>query len=330
MSARLKYSGASAVAAFPSVGPQGAQGYRGTPGGPQGPAGPQGPTGDVQFPLDIDCSNIIDVSGIYFCNGTAITSFPSNALTISGSLGIDNYSIYDVSQITFSDGTTFGEGSSFDINANQNKLEFYLQDTSMGNFSAPAAGEFLKGLNVNFGIRRLSTTNNGAEYAWEDGFMGNSSQMVFTAADFVLNTGTNYNISVRQDISINDLQITMGSRFGNQFYGAVTQTGKIVCQKVIPKGFTIDSNSEIRIYTPNGNYTGTTVIVSHFTLGNTDIVGLLNTATYTTNDTVSFTGPSPANAYGDGLTMLNIYLERGVGWTWTTKPAGITVTMKRY
>ena len=67
------------------------------PIGRTGERGPPGPPG----PRYLDCSNIVDVSGIYFCNGTSITTFSGECITISGCLDMSCNSIVDVSQIDF-------------------------------------------------------------------------------------------------------------------------------------------------------------------------------------------------------------------------------------
>ena len=86
---------------FEDEGEQGPAGPAGA-GGPAGPPGPPGPTGPPG-PSALDCSNIIDVSGIYFCNGTSITTFSGECITISGCLDMSCNSILDVSMIDFCD-----------------------------------------------------------------------------------------------------------------------------------------------------------------------------------------------------------------------------------
>ena len=352
MNNNIRFANGSTISSYKlGMGPQGITGNIGTQGiqgslGVQGISGPQGPPGNIEFPLDMDCSNIIDVSGIYFCNGTAITSFLDNSLTISGSLVMDNYSILDVSQITFSDGTTFGEGSSFDINANQNKLDFKLQDTSMGNFNNPATTDFIKGLNVNFGIQRIATIAGTISNSWEDGFMGNSAAMVFTATDMVCAEGVNaINNGGRViDVSINDVQVTSSntgtgssasgpSPVAAEYYGPTTITGKILCQKIIPKGFKITPNSTCTVYTPTSSI-GISMYVSAYDIidfSNTNCVGLygIPTALYFTN--YPTTGSFVNTVYGNGTTLLNIYIDTlGSPWTMSNKPSGAIVTMERF
>ena len=346
MNNNIRFANGSTISSYKlGMGPQGITGNIGTQGiqgslGVQGISGPQGPPGNIEFPLDMDCSNIIDVSGIYFCNGTAITSFLDNSLTISGSLVMDNYSILDVSQITFSDGT------SFDINANQNKLDFKLQDTSMGNFNNPATTDFIKGLNVNFGIQRIATIAGTISNSWEDGFMGNSAAMVFTATDMVCAEGVNaINNGGRViDVSINDVQVTSSNTgtgssasgpppVAAEYYGPTTITGKILCQKIIPKGFKITPNSTCTVYTPTSSI-GISMYVSAYDIidfSNTNCVGLygIPTALYFTN--YPTIGSFVNTVYGNGTTLLNIYIDTlGSPWTMSNKPSGAIVTMERF
>ena len=71
------------------------------PIGPIGPIGPAGPTPmDPSGNLDLSCNNLLDVSGIYFCNSTSITTF-GDCITISGCLDMSCNSIVDVSQVDF-------------------------------------------------------------------------------------------------------------------------------------------------------------------------------------------------------------------------------------
>ena len=356
MNNNIRFANGSTISSYKlGMGPQGITGNIGTQGiqgslGVQGISGPQGPPGNIEFPLDMDCSNIIDVSGIYFCNGTAITSFIDNSLTISGSLVMDNYSIFDVSQITFSDGTTFGEGSSFDINANQTKLDFKLKDVSMGNFNNPATTDFIKGLNVNFGIQRIATIAGTISNSWEDGFMGNSSAMVFTAADMVCSEGvaaTQIIVGgVRTDISINDVQITSknpGSGSGTsglnparvEFYGPTSRNGKVICQKIIPKGFKITPNSTCTVYTPTTSRTISMYIstydITDFSNNACTPLYAMPTASYNTNYPTQ--SKFYYTVYGNGTTLLNIYMDFGVTppvLTLDNKPSGAIVTMERF
>lgn len=107
------------------LGPIGTTGFTGPTGdiGPIGPIGPTGYTGpspyDLNGNLDVSCNLIIDVSGIYFCDGTYIghgSSFdissnefihlksskditidPSNIFAVKGTLDMCGNNIIDVS-----------------------------------------------------------------------------------------------------------------------------------------------------------------------------------------------------------------------------------------
>jgi hypothetical protein len=81
-----------------TIGPRGVTGPTGPPNGPTGPTGPSGNPFDSSGNLDISCNLIVDVSGIYFCDGTYI-----------------------------------GQGNSFDILANQ---ELKITSINDINFSA--------------------------------------------------------------------------------------------------------------------------------------------------------------------------------------------------
>ena len=95
-------------------GPAGPHGPVG-PDGPSGPIGPIGPIGPVGPPgpdmsdgnIYLNCAsggNIYDISGLYFCNGTSITTFSSECITICGCLDMSCNSIIDVSEVQFCQG----------------------------------------------------------------------------------------------------------------------------------------------------------------------------------------------------------------------------------
>ena len=112
---------------FEDEGEQGPAGPAGA-GGPAGPPGPPGPTGPPG-PSALDCSNIIDVSGIYFCNDTSITTFSGECITISGCLDMSCNSIVDVSQVDFCDDIVLTQPGGGGI-AIGNSLTGYLPGTN--------------------------------------------------------------------------------------------------------------------------------------------------------------------------------------------------------
>ena len=106
-----------------------------------------------------------------------------------------------------------------------------------------AAGNFIKGLNVGIdsaspggvnicGIRRLSAT---PANSWEDGWMGNSSQLVFTGSDF-----TDFNTRTFNPVPFAVASPIIQGGFGLIAGAAAPAQGdEFVAVKVIPKGFRI-------------------------------------------------------------------------------------------
>ena len=224
--------------------------------------------------LDVSCSDITDVSSIFFCNDTCISGNVQDTLSISGDFNVNTSAtgalalrVNAANNISVVDGTesvpavNFGVGGAADTG-------MYLPLTDAVGFSTGGVNKvgilkadsapYINGLNVGTtaviaGIQRLSAV---AANSWEDGHMGNSSQIVFTPTDMVIGNGNLRGLQVQS--SQPDPQLA-----SSRWYGATCENGIIVCQKVIPKGFSITPGNEtITIYTPAGLVANTTCYIS--------------------------------------------------------------------
>jgi hypothetical protein len=196
------------------------------------------------------------------------------------------------------------------------------------------SGDFIEGINVGkpgspatAGIRRLSEV---AANSWEDGHMGNSAALIFTATDF------------RQESSTRSQQVTSSqpdpAAASSRWYGLISNDGDVVAQKVVPKGFVIDDTCEITIYTPvpplTPNQTGNCFVSGQsVAIGGTDALtnllslpGGLGGPVLTTNTATPLSGGG--SLIGDGLNIITIYWN-GVALTSANSIAGAKITMKR-
>jgi hypothetical protein len=186
-----------------------------------------------------------------------------------------------------------------------------------------SVGDFIEGLNVGIssniaGIRRLS--DNSAN-SWEDGHMGNSAELVFTPTDFVVGSTTRVTNSVQS--SQPD-----PARPNPRWYGVIDASGILVAQKVIPKGFIIDRESKITIYTPAAAITGTTCYVATQAVGIAAVIGnLLSSSTFSTN--IPTLTDSGASIIGDGRNIVTIYYDNQAALTTANSVSGAIITMRR-
>ena len=201
----------------------------------------------------------------------------------------------------------------------------------VGVYSADAA-PYINGLNVGTtaviaGIQRLSAV---AANSWEDGHMGNSEQIVFTPADMVIGNGNQRGLQVQSSQPAPPLA-------SSRWYGATCIDGIIVCQKVIPKGFSITPGNEtITIYTPAGPLTNTTCYISAQAadIASTTLLTNLSshragTATALSTNATTILNGTAVTVLGDGLNILTIYWEAGSALTTSNSPSAIVITMSR-
>jgi len=183
------------------------------------------------------------------------------------------------------------------------------------------------GASVSAGIRRLSSV---AANSWEDGHMGNSTALIFTASDFQ-NGADGQIISIQISSSQGDPADTRGSRW----YGVISSDGIVSAQKVIPKGFIINGgkgvNSIIELYTPAGSMITTTCYVSVQSVdinGVTVLDNLLSSTSFSSNVETSLN--TIGTIIGDGKKIITIYWDTGgVPLTHANSLAGARITMKR-
>ena len=94
------------------------------------------------------------------------------------------------------------------------------------------------------GIRRLSATTANS---WEDGHLGNPTQLVFTPTDFTIGSANTRPLQTQSS------QPDPGQR-NSRWYGTTSNDGILVAQKVVPKGFVIDAEDTVIIFTPGIQY----------------------------------------------------------------------------
>ena len=101
------------------------------------------------------------------------------------------------------------------------------------------SGDFIEGLNVGTsadiaGIRRLSDVPNNS---WEDGHMGNSDYILFTATDFLVCQFGRANVQH---------ELSGANARGATVVVNLNQAGDIIASKVIPKGFRIPRGDDFK------------------------------------------------------------------------------------
>jgi hypothetical protein len=176
---------------------------------------------------------------------------------------------------------------------------------------------FIDGLNVGnassiAGIRRVSATLTNA---WEDGHLGNSDGIFFTPHDFNSNTlGREYAV-ISSDIS---RCITRN----HPFVGITASYTQVNACKLIPKGFIINEECTITIYTADADGTGGSpprrltnipdTALYLYTQGlifgpphEYDGEGLVSSIAYTTNSALTITS-SMSSILADGYTYVCI------------------------
>jgi len=150
--------------------------------------------------------------------------------------------------LAFSDGTH--PGGNYDtgiFRANVDAVGFSARGNKIVGVYGTGLPPFIKGLNVGLtinicGIQRLSATVGNS---WEDGWMGNPTQLVFTGSDF-----TNYNtaVDVPQEFAVASAQSTGGTGFVmGQAAGA--DGNQIIAVKLLPKGFRVQSGATVSVAT---------------------------------------------------------------------------------
>jgi len=194
------------------------------------------------------------------------------------------------------------------------------------------SGDFIEGINVGkpgapatAGIQRLSED---PDNSWEDGHMGNSTALIFTASDF------------RQESNTRSQQVTSSqpdpAAASSRWYGLISIDGDVVAQKVVPKGFLIDDTCEITIYTPvpPPNQTGNCFVSGQSVAigGNDTLTNLLSLPgglggpVLTTNTATLLSGGDSLT--GDGLNIITI-MWSGAALTPANSITGAKITMKR-
>ena len=302
----------------------------------------------------MSCSDITDVSNIFFCNDTCISGNVQNVLSISGDFGVTtkdgvgNLKVTDTDLVSVAAGTDAIPAINFSV-AGSSSTGMYRPAADAVGFSTGGAEKVrisppgiyypVGGLSVGTagniaGIRRLSAISANS---WEDGHLGNSKALIFTPSDMVIGSAS------ARAIQTQSLQPDP-ARPGAAYYGTTTITGDgtICCQKVIPKGFQIGrypggGASTIRIYTPNGQLNSGTCYVSAQkvdTLAVTPLLNLLSSTTFATTDPAAPAAAAllgPDVAVGDGNTILTIYWQNTASAPidTSTSISSIEVTMER-
>jgi hypothetical protein len=167
-------------------------------------------------------------------------------------------------------------------------------------------------------------TANASAADWEDGHMGNPSELIFTPTDFVVGS------SGTRALQVQSTQPDP-SAVSSLWYGLTSADGSLCAQKVVPNGFVIDASSTITVYTPGLSWTGATCYVSAQAVDigvGIPLINLLSAnGTFFTNLPWSL---GPDSVYGDGHNIITIYLGRGIPiGPGTGNPSGAIITMRR-
>ena len=151
------------------------------------------------------------------------------------------------------------------------------------------------------GIKRISALAGNPN--WEDGYIGNSTELIFGPSDF----------------SPDNLNVTACSQFSTSlpplggWVGLVTDAaGGIFLTKVIPKGFEINTSSTVTVYTPDQSALNCDLILfgqSANLASASSQVQLINTTTYTSNSPASIASGS---IIGNGKNMVCLYFKSGL------------------
>ena len=187
-------------------------------------------------------------------------------------------------------------------------------------------------------IKRQSTLDSNS---WEDGHMGNSSQLIFTATDFICaNPTPGAAVGALTSGFVNICNNSLGwaempgGRFGTPSLCTATAADVVVATKLIPKGFQIKDTDRITIHGLTPSLVATLLAVACRNVNNP--AGVLgNTAqiaTYTLNSPAlltNITGLGGTTPIGDGTSMIIIYLDPGVQLTTANGITGATITMSR-
>ena len=203
--------------------------------------------GPLAFAADPHTSLQYNDSGTF--GGASGALYDKNANTSTGQIKLTIGSA-SVPILAFSDGTH--PGGNYDtgiFRAAVGAVGFSAGGDKIVGVYGTDDSPFIKGLNVGVdaalnicGIRRLSAT---VANSWEDGWMGNSSQLVFTGSDF-----TNYNTTggVPQEFAVASADIAGGTGFVmGQTAGA--DGNEIIAVKLLPKGFRVQRDATVSVAT---------------------------------------------------------------------------------
>ena len=274
----------------------------------------------VSFQTDTDEGLFLQTSSLLITNGPFAAVGPGTAITVGGSL------ILHVGTAGFVPNHQFGQRLGDFINIAGNiytnaapplgLIQSYNGGQIIcGNTSTPVVGA---------GIMRCSASG---QCHWEDGHLGNPAQLVFTPSDFTVGSA---NTRALQTQSSQPDPATRNSRW----YGTTSSDGIIVAQKVVPKGFVIDNESTVIIYTPAGGMVNTTCYVTGQAVdigGTTDLVLLLSSVALFNTNTITALGGG-GQLIGDGLNIVTLYWQTAFGAPLTTanSPSGAIITMRRH
>ena len=175
-----------------------------------------------------------------------IVSYDKAANASTGQLKLSNGSV-SAPMLAFSDGShpngTYDTGI---YRVNNDAVGFSCGNSAIVGVYGTALVPFIKGLNVGqtaniCGIQRLSRI---AANSWEDGWMGNSAQLVFTGSDF-----TNYNTAAGRPelFAVASARSAGGTGFVMD-QAAGVNNNEITAVKLLPKGFQV-SNEAVTVAT---------------------------------------------------------------------------------
>ena len=271
----------------------------------------------VSFQSDTDEGLFLQTSSLLITNGPFAAVGPGTAISAGGSL------VLHVGTAGFVPNHQFGQRLGDFINIAGNiytnaapplgLIQSYNGGQIIcGNTSTPVVGA---------GIMRCSSSSN---CDWEDGHLGNSKLLVFTPSDFTVGSASTRALGTQS-------QQPDPSPRPSFWYGTTSADGIIVAQKVVPKGFVIDAEDTVTVYTPPASVINTTCYVSGQAVnigGATNLVNLLSAVgTFTTNVATPLSGGG--QLIGDGLNIVTLYWRAPGALTTANSPSGAIITMKR-
>jgi hypothetical protein len=205
-----------------------------------------------------------------------------------------------------------------------NEIGISCAGTQRVAIASSAAGDNIPGINVGLsggafnstvGLRRLSTV---PANSWEDGHIGNSTAIYFTATDFM------------SSVPNRPMGVPLSGRPAPNVPMATTgTTAEHRATKIIPKGFLIVLEGSIRVSTHAGNVAGVLNVVVYNIEDNSNPADVIFNGAYTTNGVATGTGSGSFNI-GTGINAVSLSFKPDAGMSEGTEGiVGARIEIKR-